>query len=373
MAISALSKSKDVTKKVLVINPGGSSTKIGIFLVFLKHPDKQNCQVSKEFETVIRHPVKKLIKFKTIFDQLPYRQSLVEKVINNQQFDCIATRGGPLKPLKKGTYQITKKVIDDIKKGNVQSIHPSLLGPLISYAIAKQRKIPAYFVDAESVDEFFPLARFSGLAELPRKSLSHYLNIHAVVQKASEKLNRKLNECNFIVAHLGSGITIAAIRKGRQIDANNANEDGPFSPQRTGSLPLQGVIDICFSGKYSKQEMLAKIQRKGGLFSYLGTDDIKEIERRIKNGDKKANLVYNAMIYQIAKEIGAMLVALKGKVTAIIITGGIAHQKMLVNRLKNWIRFINKPIMVFAGEQEMSALAEGAGKVILKLKKAQQY
>ncbi|MEO0084927.1 MAG: ROK family protein, partial [candidate division WOR-3 bacterium] len=136
---------------------------------------------------------------------------------------------------------------------------------------------------------------------------------------------------------------------------------------------LQGVIDICFSGKYSKQEMLAKIQRKGGLISYLGTDDIKEIERRIKNGDKKANLVYNAMIYQIAKEIGAMLVALKGKVTAIIITGGIAHQRMLVNRLKSWLRFINKPIMVFAGEEEMSALAEGAGKVILKLKKAQQY
>ena len=233
--------------------------------------------------------------------------------------------------------------------------------------------MPAFFVDPESVDEFFPIARISGLPEIPRKSLSHFLNINAVVRKSARKLGKRINQCNFIIAHLGSGITIAAKQKGKQIDANNANEDGPFSPQRSGSLPLQGVVDMCYDGKHTRREMLDKIQRKGGLLAYLGTDDIKEIEKRIKNGDKHAELVYNAMVFQIAKEIGSIFVALKGNVTAIIITGGIAYQKQLVAKLKSWIRFMPIPIMVFPGEEEMIALAEGAVRVLRKIEKEQIY
>lgn len=395
--------------KILVINPGGSSTKIAIFTARINVNNYEWSRIiRKEFEQTIRHPSEerkrfspapidkrngnKTQNFKHGFTQpdnrcgvgqLAYRKDLILKAISQKPFDVIVTRGGPLKPLKSGTYRITKKVVDDILKGNVQSMHPSLLGPLIGYEIAKsrskkqeargKRSVPAFFVDPESVDEFFPLARISGLPEIPRKSLSHFLNINAVVRKAAEKLGKKVNQCSFIVAHLGSGITVAAKQKGRQIDANNANEDGPFSPQRTGSLPLQGVVDMCFCGKYTKKDILDKIQRRGGLWAYLGTDDIKEIEQRIKNGDKYANLIYNAMIYQIAKEIGAMVVTLKGKVDAIIITGGIAYQKRLVNKLKAWIRWTHKPILVFPGEEEMTALAEGALRVLLGIEKEQIY
>jgi butyrate kinase len=358
---------------ILVINPGGSSTKIAIFSVDSKIKGLKDYKIKQEFELVIRHPVDELTKFKKVLDQLDYRKELVLKAVGNQKYDAIVTRSGPLKPLKSGTYRITKKVVDDIKQGKIQSMHPSLLGPLISYSLAQEKKAPAFFVDPESVDEFFPLARISGLPEIPRKSLSHFLNTNAVVRKAAKKLGKRVNQCNFIIAHLGSGITVAAKQKGKQIDANNANEDGPFSPQRTGSLPLQGVVDICFDGRHTKHQVLDKIQRRGGLLAYLGTDDIKEIEKRIKNGDKYADLIYNAMIFQIAKEIGSMFVALKGNVTAIIITGGIAYQKLLVNKLKLWIKFMQRPILVFPGEEEMTALAEGAIRVLMKLEKEQIY
>lgn len=415
--------------KVLVINPGGSSTKIAIFSCYDKplintddtkcHPEPftschsfvslrtasdavpeqsegeaeespfivqglcSSVALIKEFEETIRHSVAELKRFSSVLDQLDYRKNQIVKAIGDKKFDCVVTRGGPLKPLKSGTYRITEKVVSDIREGRIQSMHTSLLGPLIGYSLTKARgkteeargkkSMPAFFVDPESVDEFFPLARISGLPEIPRKSLSHFLNTNAVVRKAAKQLRKSLNRCNFIIAHLGSGITVAASEDGKQIDANNANEDGPFSPQRTGSLPLQGVIEMCYSGKYSKKEMMDKIQRKGGLLAYLGTDDIPEIEKRIGNGDKRAELVYNAMIYQIAKEIGSMYVALKGKVTAIIITGGIAYQKNLVNRLKSWIKFTNKPILVFPGEEEMTALAQGALRVLLKIENEQKY
>jgi butyrate kinase len=383
--------------KILVINPGGSSIKIAIFSTDSRTKRLKDYKIVQEFERTIRHPNKELRRFNGVLDQLDYRKNLIIKTIDDRKFDAIVTRGGPLKPLKSGTYRITKKIVDDIKQGKIQSMHPSLLGPLIGYSLAQEKKIPAFFVDPESVDEFFPLARISGLPEIPRKSLSHFLNTNAVVRKVAEKLGKRVNQCNFIIAHLGSGITVAAKQKGKQIDANNANEDGPFSSQRSGSLPLQGVVDMCFSGQYTKQQVLDKIQRKGGLLAYLGTDDIKEIEKRIKKGDKYADLIYNSMIYQIAKEIGSMFITLKGNVTAIIITGGIAYQKQLVNKLKSWIKFmrpalplsrkvnsklaisnfrkggVSIPILVFPGEEEMTALAEGAIRVLMKLEKEQIY
>lgn len=359
--------------KILVINPGGSSTKIAIYQTDSRIPRLKACKIKKLFEQVIRHPIDELKKFENVFDQHQYRKKLIEKAIGKKQYDCIATRGGPLKPLQSGTYLITEQVVRDIRCGSYQSLHPSLLGPLIGYALAQQRKVKAYFVDPESVDEFFPLARLSGLPEIPRKSLSHFLNTNAVARQAALKLGKQPHQCNFIIAHLGSGITIAAHKKGKQIDANNANEDGPFSPQRTGSLPLAGVVDMCFKNKFTKEQILNKIQRQGGLLAYLGTDNIPAIESRIKNGDKKAELVYNTMIYQIAKEIGSMYVALKGKVTAIIITGGIAYQKNLVMTLKFWLKFLHAPILVLPGEEEMSALAEGVIRVLYKKEKIKHY
>ncbi|MCX7785617.1 MAG: butyrate kinase [candidate division WOR-3 bacterium] len=362
--------------RILVINPGGSSTKIAIFYFLkkansIKSVDEKN--LIKVFEQIIHHPVSILKKFKNILDQYNYRKELIIKAIGKQSFDIIVTRGGPLKPLKSGTYPITPKVISDIKQGRIQSMHPSLLGPIISYAIAKDRRLKAFFVDPESVDEFSPLARISGLPEIERKALSHFLNIKAVVRKVAKKIGKPIGLLNFIVAHLGSGITVSAIKQGKLIDANNANEDGPFSPQRTGSLPLAQVIEMCFSGKYSKQEMLDKIQRKGGLLAYLGTDDIRIIEQRIKKNDKKAKLIYEAMIYQIAKEIGSMYVVLKGKVSAIVITGGLAKSQQLVRKLKQWISFIKKPVFVIPGEEEMKALALGVLRVILGIEKIQKY
>jgi butyrate kinase len=367
--------------RILVINPGGSSTKIAIFQIdskMLKFKDAKiskstNFEIKKVFSQTIRHPINELKKFKSVLDQFQLRKDLIVQAVASEKFDFVATRGGPLKPLPSGTYRVTQKVVSDIKRGKIQSIHPSLLGPLIGYEIAQARKLKAYFVDPESVDEFSPLARISGLPEIPRKSLSHFLNTNAVVRKAAIKLKRKIKQSNFIIAHLGSGITIAAKEKGKQIDANNANEDGPFSPSRSGSLPLAGLIEMCYNKKYSKQELLDKIQRKGGLCAYLGTDSIPEIEKRIKKGDKKAKLIYNAMIYQIAKEIGSMYIALKGKVVAIIITGGIANQKYLVRRLKTWINFLGVPSLVFPGEEEMTALAEGVIRVLFKTEKVKKY
>ncbi|MDW7987818.1 MAG: butyrate kinase, partial [candidate division WOR-3 bacterium] len=274
--------------KILVINPGASSTKLGVY--FLEHRRYQNYHeltsaIKTIWEKTIRHPAAELKKFKNIFEELPYRRKVVEEEIRMGDFQAIATRGGPLKPLERGVYRITKKLVSDIYNNKIQSQHVSLLGPIISYELGVKYKVPAYFVDPESVDEFMPISYFSGLPEIPRKSLSHYLNIHAVSKKAAHILKKPLAKCNFIVAHLGSGITIAAKKGGRQIDANNANEEGPFAPQRTGSLPLGGVVDLCFSGKYTKEEILRKIQKHGGLLAYLGTDNLKEVLLRIKKKD----------------------------------------------------------------------------------------
>jgi butyrate kinase len=329
--------------------------------------------IKRTWEVTIRHPHEELKKFKMVFDELPYRKALIEKEIKNKEFAAIASRGGPLKPLASGTYLITQTVVNDIKEGRYSSLHASLLGPLISYELSKLYNVPAYFVDPESVDEFMPISYISGLPEIPRRSLSHYLNINAVSKEVAYKLKKAPNQCNFIVAHLGSGITIAAKRKGRQIDANNANEDGPFSPQRSGSLPLGGVIEMCYSNQYTKEEMLAKIQRRGGLLAYLKTDNLKEVLLRIKNGDRYAKLIYEAMIYQIAKEIGAMYIALKGQVDAIIVSGGLAYEKKLIKDLKKWIFCLKSKVIVIPGEAEMLALAQGVFSVLFGYEHPKNY
>ncbi|MFB0509697.1 MAG: butyrate kinase, partial [bacterium] len=270
-------------------------------------------------------------------------------------------------------YRITNKVIFDIKQGNIQSMHPSLLGPLIAKELADNFKLKAFFVDPESVDEFNDLAKISGLPEIRRKALSHATSVKMVIRIAAKRLKKSISKCNFLVAHLGTGITIGAIRNGQMIDSTNANEDGPFSPQRTGSLPLASLVEMCYSGKYTKQEIIDKIQRKGGLLAYLGTDSLKDIENRIKRGDKRAALIYDAMIYQIAKEMGTYAAVLKGKIDAIILTGGMTLSKKLVHRLKSYIKFLCPKIFVFPGEKEMEALALGARRALRGEEKERNY
>lgn len=347
-----------MTYRILVINPGAGSTRVGLF-----------DQETPLYEENIKHTPEELLKFPHIIDQYEWRKKQViryleSKAVELDSITAVVGRGGPFKPLASGTYLINEKLINDIKTGNYQSEHPSLLGALIAKAIADSLKINAYFVDPVSVDEFWELSRYSGLKEINRKALSHALNVRMVAKLTAKELNKPYRDCNFIIVHLGTGITIAAHLKGKQVDASNANEDGPFSPQRTGMLPTIPLVKLCYSGKFSFDDLKRKLNRKGGMLSYLGTDNIQEIEARINQGDQEAEKTYNAMIYQIAKEVGAYAVVLKGEIDAIIITGGIAHSKKFVDQLKVWIDFLCPRIYVYPGEGEMKALALGVLRVL---------
>ncbi|MCX7995569.1 MAG: butyrate kinase, partial [candidate division WOR-3 bacterium] len=320
-------------------------------------------------EENIRHSPEELKKFIRVIDQYQWRKDKVMEFLKNKNFDlkrlnAVVGRGGPLKPLTSGTYLVNERLIEDIKNGNYQSEHPSLLGTMIAKEIADSIGVKAYFVDPVSVDEFWELSRFSGLKEINRKALSHALNVRMVAKKAAKELKKPYDQCNFIIVHLGTGITVAAHLKGRQVDSSNANEDGPFSPQRTGSLPTIPLVELCFSGRYTEVEIKRKLLQEGGLLSYLGTDDIRDVEKRIADGDRYAEQVYNAMIYQIAKEVGAYAVVLKGKIDAIIITGGIAHSERFVDILKSWIDFLCPRFFVYPGEGEMEAMALGVLRVL---------
>jgi len=356
-----------MTYKILVINPGAGSTRIAVF------QDEQAL-----FEDNIRHRPEELKPFPKIIDQHQFRMETVLNALGSRNIDlkslnAVVGRGGPFKPLISGTYLVTETLIHDIKNGNYQTEHPSLLGAMIAREIAEPLGIPAYFVDPVSVDEFWELSRYSGLKEINRKALSHALNVRMVAKKAAHELKKPYPECNFVIIHLGTGITVAAHLKGRQVDSSNANEDGPFSPQRTGALPTIPLAEICYSGKYSAADLKKKLLREGGLLSYLGTDDIKEVENRISQGDKEADLVYRTMIYQIAKEAGAYAVVLKGKLDAIIITGGIAHSQGFIEALKQWIGFLCPRFFVYPGEGEMESLALGVLRVLRGEEEPKRY
>jgi butyrate kinase len=352
---------------ILVINPGAGSTRVALF------QDEKSL-----FEENIRHAPDELLKFSKIIDQYKFRKDkimefLEKKRIELKSLGAIVGRGGPFKPLTSGTYLVNEKLIEDIKSGNYQSEHPSLLGVMIAQEIADTLGIKAYFVDPVSVDEFWELSRYSGLKEIKRKALSHALNVRMVAKKTAKKINKPYEKCNFIIVHLGTGITVAAHLKGKQVDSSNANEDGPFSPQRTGALPTMPLVELCFSGKYQFADIKKKLLREGGLLSYVGTDDIQEIEERIAKGDREAESFYNAMMYQIAKEVGAYAVVLKGEIDAIIITGGIAHSQKFVEGLQQWIGFLCKRFYVYPGEGEMEALALGVLRILKNEEEPKTY
>lgn len=350
---------------ILTINPGSTSTKVSVF------KDEEEIKSYK-----IYHKDEELKKFKRIIDQYDYRLNLITDWLEKENIPveslrAVVGRGGILRPIPSGTYLVTEKMIEDLRIG-IGAEHAANLGGILAKGIADKANIPAFIVDPVSVDEFEDVARISGLKEIERKSQIHALNIKAVSHRRAKELNRDLKELNFIVAHLGGGISVAPVRGGCMIDVNNASEMGPFSPERTGSLPVGDLVKMCYSGKYTLEEMKEKIKGKGGLVSYLGTVDAKEVERKIAEGDKYAKLIYDAMIYQIGKEIGMMATVLKGKVDNIILTGGLAHSEYLVENLKDMISFIAE-VIVYPGEDEMKALNQGALRVLSGKEEAKIY
>ncbi|MDO8886208.1 butyrate kinase [Candidatus Oleimmundimicrobium sp.] len=350
---------------ILVINPGSTSTKIAIF----------NQEGKEIFSRSITHSIEELSQFKSLLEQGPVRKKIILDTLKkeNIEFNSIKTiigRGGVLKPLEAGTYEVNNKLINDLKNSPIE--HASNLGGIIAHEIAEKIDVPAYIADPVSVDEFADIARISGLKGIERKSLLHTLNIRANAFRYAREQGKKFEEINLIVAHLGGGISIAPIMKGKIVDVNNANDGGPFSPERSGSLPNKALIHLCYSGKYSEKELYKLITNQGGLVSYLGTNDTREVMKKIEQGDNYAKLIFEAMCYQIAKEIGAMAAVLKGKVEAIILTGGIAHNEILVNKIKERAGWI-APVVVYPGEEEMKALAQAVIRVINGVEKVKTY
>jgi butyrate kinase len=342
-----------MSHQILVINPGSTSTKSACF---------------EDERTLWSHvdpiPADQIRSYKTILDQLDFRLEELRRTLQSQSLDAkklsaVMSRGGPFKPLAGGIYAVGPELLEDIRQGRVQAEHASNLGVFLADDIARVSGAPAYFMDPVSVDEFEPVARISGIPEIERKSLVHALNVKAAAREAAARLGRSVESLNFVVAHLGGGISVCALRNGRIVDVNNANEEGPFSPERSGSLPVGELVKICFSGRFTYEEMKKKIVGGGGLTAYLDTNDAREVEARIDSEDKKARLIFEAMAYQIAKEIGAMAAVLSGRIDAVVITGGLARSERLTGWIRDRVSFL-APFIVIPGEREMEALASGA-------------
>ncbi len=342
--------------KILVINPGSTSTKISVF-------DEEKEIFSKN----IAHSREELAPFSKISDQLDFRKEIVLSTLKEtgfkiEDFNAVAARGGNTHPLESGVYRVNEKMVEDLLSLQYGA-HPSNLAAPIAFEIAKSIGIPSYTVDPVIVDEMEPVAKICGIKGIRREAKDHPLNQKAAAREAAKSLNKKYEECNFIVAHLGGGISCASHRKGRIIDVNNAlNGDGPFSPERAGNIPNIAIVDICLSGKYTKDEILKMLAGAGGIVSHLGTNSLVKVEKKIEQGDNYAKLVFESMCYQIAKEIGMHAAVLKGKVDGIVLTGGLANSERLVDTIKDYVSFI-APIFVYAGEHEMEALAKGVLRV----------
>lgn len=352
--------------RILALNPGSTSTKIALF------DDEENV-----FTDTLPHLTTEIAKYETIYDQYEFRRDIVIKTLEDkniplQSLNAIVGRGGNIKPVPGGTYIVNQQMLEDLKVG-VMGQHASNLGGIIAYAIANPLGIPAYIVDPVIVDEFEELARFSGIPEIQRKSKDHPLNQKAVARKAAKEMGGTYEDYNFLVAHMGGGISVGVHKKGRIIDVNNCLDgDGPFSPERGGGLPVGSLIDLCFSGKYTKSEIMKKIVGQGGLTAYLGTNDARKVIKMIENGDERARLVYEAMAYQVSKEIGAGAAVLKGQVDAILLTGGLAYDDLLVGWIKERVSFI-APVKLFPGEHEMTALCQGVLRVLKGKEKVKIY
>lgn len=352
--------------RILTINPGSTSTKIGVF---------DNDQLV--MEETLRHSTEQLAQFASITAQYEFRKSMIVEELKQHEIElsslsAVCGRGGLLRPIAGGTYTVNDAMLEDLRKG-YSGQHASNLGGIISNEIALAAGIPAYIVDPVVVDELQPIARLTGFKLLERHSIFHALNQKAVARRYAAHSGKKYEDLKLIVVHMGGGITVGVHQHGKVIDVNNGlHGDGPFSPERAGTVPAGDLVEICFSGKYYRQEVMEMLVGKGGLTGYLGTNDAVRVEKRIAKGDGFAKEVYNAMAYQVAKEIGSASAVLKGDVDAIILTGGLAYGKAFTKEIQSHVNWISE-VVVYPGEDELQALAEGAIRVLTGEEEAKVY
>ena len=344
--------------RILAINPGSTSTKLALYV-----------NERPAFVKNIRHSDAEMAQFhgRSILDQQQFRSAqiataLAEAGHNLRDLHAVVGRGGLLPAVASGTYVVNEEMLQELRVAR-RGEHASNLGAFLAHDIAQKAGIPAYVVDPVSVDEWPECARLSGSALLRRQCLSHALNSKAVAKRYARECGQPYHSLRLIVAHLGSGISVSAHDHGLMIDVTNSREEGAFSTERAGAVPAMQLVDLCFSRQYTKKQVEALLFRDGGLYSYLGTKDLVEVERRIAAGDIKASTVFDAMVYQIAKEIGAMAAVLHGRANAVLLTGGMAHSQRLVPALSEYISWI-APIKVYPGEDELQALVEGALRVL---------
>ena len=350
---------------VLTINPGSTSTKLARF-------EDESCV----WQDVLRHTAEELAPFGAVSEQLDFRLGLVRSALAAHdggavRLDAVVGRGGIIDPLPGGTYRVDPVLVDRLRLGRPWD-HPSNLGGVLAFALADPLGIPAFIVDPVCVDEMAPEAKITGLPGLPKPSLLHALNVKAMVRRAAHDLGKTWNELNCVVVHLGGGVSVVAHRRGRAVDVNSANEWGPFSLDRAGGLPVGEFARLCFSGRYSEGDIRQKLTSGGGLRAYIGTNDMLEVNRRIQAGDDEAALYRRAMIWQIAKEVGAQAVSVGEPVDAVILTGGIAHDSGFVRLLLERVQWI-APCLVYPGEDELLALAQGALRVLRGEEPARDY
>jgi butyrate kinase len=347
---------------ILIVNPGSTSTKLAVFT---------GGELTES--VTFPHSAGDLSRFPRVWDQFEFRLNLCREWASPRldRCDAVVAIGGLLRPVEGGVYRINDRMILDARS-NLQGEHASNLGCAIAHRIAAEFRCPSFTVDPVSTDEFEPLAYYSGHPCIPRKSLSHALSIHACARRAARELGIRLKESSFVVGHLGGGISVAPVKSGRIVDANDAASDGPFSPERTGGLPLQAFISHCLAAKGGEADLRSFVMGKGGLAAYLGTNSVREAEERIHGGDRTAREVLEAMAYQIAKEIGAMATVLRGTLDAVVLTGSVAGSGLLVSWIGERVRFLG-PLLVYPGDAEMVSLAEGAARALCNEEAVKEY
>ncbi len=353
--------------KILVINPGSTSTKIALF-----EDGRQLWDDTQRYDTDV------IGGYKTVADQHDFRLAAIKDAmakhgLKSSDLDAVVGRGGLMKPIVSGTYAVNDAMLADLESAQYGS-HASNLGAGLALSLAREGGCgKAFIVDPVVVDELMDVARVTGLPQIQRRSVFHALNQKAIARKAAAELGKAYEECNFIVAHMGGGITVGAHDHGRVIDVTNGVDgEGAFSPERSGALPAGGVAALCFSGQYSQDQIKKLINGKGGLVAHLGTNDLREVCRRVEAGDAHAKLIFQALAYQVAREIGARAVTLRGKVDAIVLTGGLSYSEAFDDEIRQWVGFI-APVKVYPGEDELRALAEGGARVLSGAEAAKIY
>lgn len=348
--------------KVLAINPGSTSTKIALF-----------DDATQVFKTNIEHPNSELEKYKGIADQYEMRHDAILDILKSNNFDvknldAVVGRGGLLPPVESGAYRVNELMVDRLKNNPVVE-HASNLGAIISFSIAEPLGIPSFIYDSVAVDELEPIAKITGIKQIKRSSFAHALNMRAVAIKTAKEMGKELKDLNFIVTHLGGGISVCVLKNGKMVDIVS-DDEGPFSPERSGRIPAKEMMNLCYSEEKSVVKKL--LRGKGGLVSLLGTNSALDVEKMIADGDENAKLVYSAMAYQISKGIGELATVVDGEVDRIIVTGGIAYSKFITSAIEKSVKFI-APVVIVPGENEMEALSQGAIRVLKGEEAAHEY